>query len=172
MVWPMKRKRNPVGEIIKWKARLCAGGHRSVEFVDYWDTYSPVVSWQTIRLIFTLAIVNNWHIHSIDFVLAFPQADIQTYIYMKSHPVPYDFTIPDLPSPSDRLFKCYKLLKNLYGLKDAGRTWNHHLRSGLLQRGWKQSPIDECLFVKKGLLLILYVDDACIISPSTTLIHK
>jgi len=135
MVWSMKRKRNPVGEIIKWKARLCAGGHRSVEFVDYWDTYYPVVSWQTIRLIFTLAIVNNWHIHSINFVLAFPQADIQTDIYMKSPPVPYDFTIPDLPSPSDRLFKCYKLLKKLYGLKDAGRTWNHHLRSGLLQRG-------------------------------------
>ena len=135
-------------------------------------TYSPVVLWQTIRLIFTLAIVNNWHIHSIDFVLAFPQADIQTDIYMKSPPVPYDFTIPDLPSPSDRLFKCYKLLKNLYGLKDAGRTWNHHLRSGLLQRGWKQSPIDECLFVKKGLILILYVDDACIVSPSTTLIRK
>ena len=44
MVWSMKRKLNPLGEITKWKARLCAGGHRSVEFVDYWDTYSPVVS--------------------------------------------------------------------------------------------------------------------------------
>ena len=59
MVWSMKWKRNPVGEIIKWKARLCAGGHRSVEFVEYWNTYSLVVSWQTIRLIFTLAIVND-----------------------------------------------------------------------------------------------------------------
>ena len=44
MVWSMKRKRNPIGEIIKWKARLCVGGHRSVEFVNYWSTYSPVVS--------------------------------------------------------------------------------------------------------------------------------
>jgi hypothetical protein len=25
MVWSMKRKRNPVGNIVKWKARLCAG---------------------------------------------------------------------------------------------------------------------------------------------------
>ena len=33
-----------------------------------------------------------------------------------------------------------------------------------MKRGWKQSTIDECLFVKDGLLLILYVDDACIIS--------
>ena len=45
MVCTMKRKWNPIGEIIKWKARLCAGGHRSIEFVDYWDTYSPVISW-------------------------------------------------------------------------------------------------------------------------------
>ena len=72
MVWSMKRKRNPIGEITKWKARLCGGGHRSMEFVDYWDTRSSVVSWQTIRLIFILAIVNDWHIQSIDFVLAFP----------------------------------------------------------------------------------------------------
>jgi hypothetical protein len=29
MVWSKKRKRNPIGDITsKWKARLCAGGHR------------------------------------------------------------------------------------------------------------------------------------------------
>ena len=28
----MKRKRDPISNMIKWKARLCAGGHRSVEF--------------------------------------------------------------------------------------------------------------------------------------------
>ena len=82
MVWTMKRKRNPIGKIIKWKACLCAGGHCSIKFVDYWNTYSPIVSWQTIHLVFTLAIVNNWHIHSIDFVMAFPQADVRTDIYM------------------------------------------------------------------------------------------
>lgn len=35
MVWSMKRKRDPLGIITKWKARLCAGGHRSIENVDY-----------------------------------------------------------------------------------------------------------------------------------------
>ena len=76
VVWAMKRKRNPVGEIIKWKARLCAGGHRSREFVNYLDTYSLVVSWQTVRLIFVIALVKNWRIQSIGFVLAYPQANI------------------------------------------------------------------------------------------------
>eukprot|EP00980_Cylindrotheca_fusiformis_P016832 scaffold5080_cov130-Cylindrotheca_fusiformis.AAC.1 len=61
MVWAMKRKRNPVGEIIKWKARLCAGGHKSIENVDYWSTYSPVVSWSTVRLMIVFALLNDWH---------------------------------------------------------------------------------------------------------------
>ena len=97
MVWLMKRKRTPVGDVKKWKARLCAGGHRSVEFVDYWDTYYPVVSQQTIRLIFTMALINKWHIHSIDFVLAFPQANVQTDIFMRPPSVPPELAIPDLP---------------------------------------------------------------------------
>ena len=83
---------------------------------------------------------------------------------MQPPKVLFNFKIPDLPQLSDRFNNAYKLIKNLYGLKDAGRTWNHNLRAGLLKRGWKQSTIDECLFVKNGLLLILYVGDTCIIS--------
>ena len=142
MFWRIKRRRNPIREIIKWKACFCAGGHRSMEFVDYWDNYSPVVSWQIIRLIFILAIVNYWHIQSIDFVLVFPLADINTGIYMQPPKFPGDFPIPDFYRPSDRFFNVYKLLKNLYSLKDAGRTWNRHLRKGLFTRGWSQSAID------------------------------
>jgi hypothetical protein len=48
MVWSMKRKRNKIEEITKWKARLCAGGHRSIPYIDYWNTYIPVVSWNTV----------------------------------------------------------------------------------------------------------------------------
>jgi hypothetical protein len=105
----MKRKRNPIGTIMKWKARLCAGGHRSLEFVDYWSTYSPVVSWSTVRLVIVMTLLNDWHIQSIDFVLAFPQAPIKTDIYMKPPKVPQKFDITDLPSFSDRFTKVYKL---------------------------------------------------------------
>ena len=41
--------------------------------------------------------------------------------------VPSNLIIPDLPLRNDRFSKVYKHLKNLYGLKDAGFTWNHHL---------------------------------------------
>ena len=76
MVWFMKWKCIPLRDIVKWKARLCAGGHRSIESIDYWATYSPVASWSTVRLMIDFAILNDWHMESIDFVLAFPQASI------------------------------------------------------------------------------------------------
>ena len=108
-----------------------------VEFVDYWDTYSPVVAWQTILLVFTLANVNNWHIYSIDVVVDFPQAYVNTDIFMRPPKVPTDFKIPDLPGYADCFTKLYKLLKNIYRLKDTGRTWNGHIKAGLFKRNWK-----------------------------------
>ena len=59
MVWFMKRKRNPLEKIVKWKARLCAGEHMSVKYVDYWSTHSPVIAWSTARLVFLITLINN-----------------------------------------------------------------------------------------------------------------
>jgi len=163
----MKQKRDPLGFITKYKARLCAGGHKSIEFVNYWTTYSPVVSWGTVRLVLVLALINNWHMQSVDFILAFPQAPVKTDIFMKPPKVPPDFIISDLPKYADRFLNVYKLIKNLYGLKDAGKTWYDYLRS----RGWKPSLVDKCLFTKDKIILVLYVDDAVSISPNQLLIN-
>lgn len=85
---------------------------------------------------------------SIDFVLAYPQAPIKTDIYMKPPKGPSDFSIPDLPTFSDCFLNVYKLLQNLYGLKDAGKTWADYLTAGLLERRLKL--IRACLFTKNG----------------------
>ena len=108
MVWSMKRKQNLIGEIMKWKARLCAGGHKSVKFLDYWNRYLPVVSWNTVRLLIVIALLNNWYMQLIDFVLAFPQAPVKTDIYMQPPKVPHNFVILDLPDKSDCYTKIYK----------------------------------------------------------------
>jgi hypothetical protein len=44
----------------------------------------------------------------IDFVLAFPQANIECDIYMEEIPMGF----------------CLKLKKNIYGTKQGGRVWN------------------------------------------------
>ena len=50
-IWSMKRKRNPLGDIIKYKARLCAHGGQTIKGVHYENTYAPVVTWTTIRFL-------------------------------------------------------------------------------------------------------------------------
>ena len=80
MVWTLRGKRDPAGEILKWKARLCAGSHRQVFGDTYWTTFAPVVSWTTVRCVFITALLMGWHMRSIDFVMAYTQADVKTDI--------------------------------------------------------------------------------------------
>jgi Reverse transcriptase (RNA-dependent DNA polymerase) len=74
-VWAMKRKRGiAMREIYKWKARLNIGGHMQKYGVHFWETYSLVVWWTTIRLCLVLALLGGWSTHQLDFVQAYPQA--------------------------------------------------------------------------------------------------
>ena len=78
-VWSSKRKRTPSGELIKHKSSLCAHGGQQTSNT-YWESFSPVVQWSTLRTILTLSIIKGWKARSIDFVLACPQADIKANI--------------------------------------------------------------------------------------------
>ena len=64
-----------------------------------------------------------------------------------------------------------KLQKNLYSLKDGQVTWHEHIKTGLLSRGFRQSKVDPCLFIKGTVLLVLYVDDAALFSPNSSAIN-
>ena len=50
--------------------------------VDYWETYSHVVNWMSMRTLMALSIVNGSETTSIYFVLAFPHADLDTEVFM------------------------------------------------------------------------------------------
>lgn len=49
--WVFKRKRYPDGTLKNYKARFCVRGDQHIEGVDIFDTYTPVVSWITVRLV-------------------------------------------------------------------------------------------------------------------------
>ena len=125
MVWTLQRKWDPAGEILKWKARLCAGGHRQAFGDTYWTTFAPVVSWTTVQCIFIMALLLGWHMRSIDFVMAYTQADVKTDIFMQ---LLAGTTIKGVDTNKHLL----KLQKNLYGLKDSQVTWHEHIKAGLL----------------------------------------
>jgi hypothetical protein len=157
-VWSMKRKRRILSrEVYKWKARLNAHGGQQEHGINFWETYSPVVNWFSIRLFLVISILRNWETRQIDFVLAFPQADVECDIYME---VPHGF---DLNEAKKKF--CLKLKKNIYGTKQAGRVWNKHLDKGLKKLGYKPSLIDPCVYYKGKTVFMLYVDDGIFAGP-------
>ena len=81
-IWSFKRKRNPMGDITKYKACLCCHSGQTIKGIHYDETFSPVVGWLTIWMLLTMSIIHGWHARQIDFVLAFPQAKVRTSIYM------------------------------------------------------------------------------------------
>jgi len=158
-VWAMRRKRRiSTHEPYKWKARINLHGGKQEHGVNYWETYAPVVGWTTIRLFMILTIMNGWSSRQIDFVLAYPQADIETTMYME---IPRGFQFK-----GSRLTHCLELVKNLYGQKQAGRVWNQYLHDGLVARGFKQSKVDMSLYYRGKVALLIYTDDGILIGPT------
>ena len=164
-VWAMKRKRRAAtGVVYKYKARSNVGGHKQLKYVNFWQTYSPLIGWPVIRLFIALSIIHGWKAKQYDFTLAYPQADIETAMYMD---IPRGFT-----APGGNKNYCLKLIKNLCGQIQAGRVWNIHLHSGLTNIGFEQSAYEECLYFRDDTILLLYVDDLIIMSKAETDVDK
>jgi hypothetical protein len=47
----------------------------------------------------------------------------------------------------------------MYGLKQATNNWFDTLHQSLLTRGFSQSSIDPCLFIRANCIIVVYVDD-------------
>ena len=159
-VWQMRRKRDiKTRKIKKYKARLNIDGSKMRKGIDYDDTYAPVATWRTIRLILSLAAAHNWHTRQLDYVLAFPQAPVERELYME---IPKGFDVSE-GNPKDYLLKIHR---NIYGQKQAGRVWNQYLVEKLTNEiGFVQSKVDECLFYKGNVMYALYTDDSILAGP-------
>ena len=166
-VWSHRRKTTPSGEIYKHRSRVCADGSRQQYGIDYTDTYAPVISWTTVRILLILAVLLNLKTRQVDYVQAFPQATLpkEDNIFME---IPDGYT----SDGETKRTKVLKLIKNIYGLKQAAFHWNELLRSGLEKLGFQQSKIDPCLFLKDKIICAIYVDDTIFLSESDEIIDK
>ena len=82
-IWSFKSSRAPYGILVMHKSRLCSHGGMQKCGVDYLDIYSPVVNWVSVRSMLTPITLRNLHTDSIDFVLAYTQADVTSLIFME-----------------------------------------------------------------------------------------
>ena len=156
-------KRSPDGSPLKFKARYCVRGDLQREGVDYFETYAPVVQWSTVRLLLTMVLSKGWQTKQVDYTNAFAQATLKEEVYIEP---PRGF------GRKDKQDMVLKLINSLYGLKQAPKTFFEKLCDGLLERGFTQSILDPCLFMKSNMICVVYVDDTIIAGPDSSEIEK
>ena len=150
---------NPDGTL-KYKVRLVACGYSQVEGRDYSKTFSPTAKTKSVKVILSAAAINDWNIKGFDVENAFLEAELKETIYMY---LPTEYRLSANPN---KLVKT-KLLKNIYGLKQAGYNFYRLMRRILVSFGFAPSNFDQCVFIKwsdkgKSVIIILFVDDGTV----------
>ena len=137
----LKEKRGPSGAIESYRVRIVAGGHKQVEGVNYSETFSAAVKMPSVRVVLANAAEQNWEIHHVDVKSAYLNAPLNETVYM---------TPPRGVLKPSQEGKVCRLLKGLYGLKQAGRVWHQELTKVFITNlGFKRSAVDHSVFYRR-----------------------
>ncbi|GJW92234.1 ribonuclease H-like domain, reverse transcriptase, RNA-dependent DNA polymerase [Tanacetum coccineum] len=158
--WVFKTKKDANGNIIKHKARLVAKGYIQQHGIDFEEVFAPVARMETIRLLLAIAANNKWEVHHLDVKSAFLHGDLKEEVYV---------TQPEGFIKRQDNGKVYRLIKALYGLRQAPRAWNIKLDNTLKSLDFKKCALEQAIYTKKSkdsilstLLIGVYVDDLII----------
>ncbi|GJS07439.1 putative ribonuclease H-like domain-containing protein [Tanacetum coccineum] len=152
--WVYRNKKDERGVVVRNKARLVAQGHRQEEGIDYDEVFAPVARIEAIRIFLAFASYMGFIVYQMDVKSAFLYGKIDEEVYVSQPPGFVDLKYPK---------KVYKVVKALYGLRQAPRAWYDTLSTFLLKSGYRRGTIDKTLFIKKDkndiMLVQVYVDD-------------
>ncbi|KAJ9564851.1 hypothetical protein OSB04_000817 [Centaurea solstitialis] len=161
--WVFKKKTDMDGNVHTFKARLVAKGFTQTHGIDYDETFSPVAMLKSIRILMAISAYFNYEIWQMDVKTAFLNGKLTGVtltedVYMEQ---PEGFEDPKNPN------KVCKLLKSIYGLKQASRSWNLHFDERIKEFGFAKSEFEPCVYTKFSgsivTFLVLYVDDILLI---------
>ena len=137
--WTYSIKFNSDGSITRYKACLVAQGFSQVISIDYYDTFTPTVRLETVRTLLHLTTAHGWFHGQDDVVAAFLFGDLEEEIFMRQ---PEGF--------EDGTNRVAKLLRSLYGLKQAAQVWNKLLHKELVAAGYLQLISDSAVYIRKA----------------------
>ena len=166
----LRDKLDSMGNLIKLKARLVAGGHRQDRTL-YPNRGSPTAAIQSIFSIINIAAAENRHVLTFDVSMAYLQADMNEELYMildkdttslllKLHPEFSHF------ARSGKLL--VQLKKALYGCVQSAKLWYERISAFLFSIGFVINPVDQCVFNRissidgSQITIGLHVDDGLV----------
>ena len=160
-------KYNALGEIEKFKSRVCLDGSKTQ--VDEDETYEAIADFGTIRLLLCLATRYDMEI---------VQTDVKNFFLQATMPPDkqYYTEIPDGWAENDPKTHVAKVLAPWYGLKESAKLAGDQLAEALAEAGMRENPLMPKVFWKwDGDDLIIcasHIDDACWISTSMKKLDK
>lgn len=166
--WVFKLQRKESGEVKRFEARLCARGFRQQPGLDYTETFSPVVRYDSLRVVLAIATHQDLEMVQFDVRTAFLHGILEEEIYMK---IPEGLQV----SGDENRLVC-KLNKALYGLKQASRCWNQTFSMFLERFGFEKCNAENSLyysnFNEENVFLALFVDDGLIMAKTKQTLEK
>ena len=84
--WIFDIKYIPTGKIKHFKTHLVARRFSQIYGVDYGETFASTVHTDSIRLLLTLAAINDWEIHQINISNTFINSELKEQIFIKLLP--------------------------------------------------------------------------------------
>ena len=145
----------------RYKAQLVAKAYTQQAGIDFSDTFSPVAKLTLVRVFLAVTTTRNWCLQQLDVNNVVLNGDLFEEVYMDL-PQGYKTIAPGLVC---------KLIKFLYGLRQASKQWFCKFSSTILQQGFIQSKNDYSLFTYGSrsslVVLIVYVDDNILVGPSS-----
>ena len=167
--WCYKIKRDSTGSATRYKARYVARGFTQQPGIDFDETFSPVVSLTSLRVMLAYAANAGLHLRQLDVNTAFLYGHLEEELYLQQ---PEGFE--KLATDGSRLV-C-RLSKAIYGLKQAGRIWWQQIDAYLKTCGFESSSSDPCIYTRRAkgdiMIIAIYVDDLILASSTTSALDK
>jgi len=163
--WVFRVKYGDHGQAEHFKGRFVAKGYSQKPDVDYGETFSPVVRFNSIRTLLAVAVKKGMLIHQMDVVTAFLNGNVDEEIYMEQ---------PEGYAEFGKEEMVCKLKKSLYGHKQSLQCWNRTFRELMESLNFQLSHADPCIFMTRSepsdadklTVIAIYVDDVIIIATT------
>ena len=161
------------------KARCVIKGYEQIPGIDFHDSFSPLATDTTIRIVLVLSLYyanlqHNWVTEMIDVEAAFLNAEVDQDIFIE---IPEGLREYCQKKEGMELGdSVVKLLRAQYGLVQSPRLWMNTFSGILTDLGMRQCKSDPCLFVfpvsgDPQVIILVYCDD-CIMTGTASVIKQ
>ncbi|KAK3260638.1 hypothetical protein CYMTET_30413 [Cymbomonas tetramitiformis] len=150
----LKVKLDKNRELLKRKSRVCVRGNKQEYGVDYYDSFGPCTQLSSVRVVITLALNLGLTVYHMDVDTAFLNSVLEEDLFVR------------LPRGLDYGgHRRAKLLKAVYGLKQAGKEWFDTSDAFIMgyDSRMQRSDVESCLYFIRDttlqVIILAYVDD-------------